>query len=109
MKLLLLSALQGLIPSHCLHRILQASLVMGGSEHRKVAAACLYLVKRIRAKAFFRRMFLPFSDARSCARRERSCLPGGGGVNSKEKDIRRRSRQTEGQEMGHGSDRVRSV
>lgn len=76
MRLLLLGALQGLIPSHCLHRILQASLVMGGSEHRKVAAACLYLVKRIRAKAFFRRIFLPFSDARSCARRERSCLPG---------------------------------
>jgi hypothetical protein len=106
MKLLLSIAMQSLIPSHCLHRILQASLVMGGSEHRKVAAACLYLVKRIRAKAFFRRMFLPFSDARSCARRERSCLPGKGG-NRKEKDIRRKSRQTEGQEMGHGSDRVR--
>lgn len=75
MRLLLSIALQGLIPSHCLHRILQASLVMGGSEQRNVAAACLYLVNRMRAKAFFRRMFLPFSDARSCARRESSCLP----------------------------------
>jgi hypothetical protein len=52
-------------PSHCLHRILHASFTIGGSEHRKVAAACLYLVRRISAKAFLRSKLRPFSEVKS--------------------------------------------
>jgi hypothetical protein len=57
--------LTSFLPSHCLHSMLHASFTIGGSEHRKVAAACLYRVRRIRAKAFLRSKLRPFSEVKS--------------------------------------------